>query len=40
MEKVAEVQRAMETEVAEIKRIENGKLTITVNIFLQSSVRL
>ena len=25
MEKVAEVQRTMEAEVAEIKRIENGK---------------
>lgn len=25
MEKIAEVQRTMEAEVAEIKRIENGK---------------
>ena len=41
MEKVAEVQRAMENEVAEIKRIENGKLSITVDtFFLQSSARL
>ena len=28
MEKVAAVQRAMETEVAEIKRIENGKFIL------------
>ena len=28
MEKVAEVQRAMENEVAEIKRIENGESKI------------
>ena len=32
MEKVAEIQRAMESEVAEIKRIESGKSAIGPNL--------
>ena len=33
MDKVAAVQRAMQDEVAEIKRIETGKSTISIWLF-------